>query len=166
MTNANVTIADLDSIDDQTAILAMMDAYSADPMGDGEPLSAYSRESLIDGLRNHPTTLVFLARMNDSPSGIATCFGGFSTFAARPLLNISDFYVDPALRGRGIGGVLLRAIEREANSRGCCKITLEVQENNNIARTIYEKFGFSQAVYVADAGGSLCLSKPLTQNVG
>ena len=32
--------ADLDNADHQVAVLAMVDAYSRDPMGDGSPLSA------------------------------------------------------------------------------------------------------------------------------
>jgi GNAT superfamily N-acetyltransferase len=140
-----------------------MDAYSKDPMGDGQPLSEFARQHLIDGLRNHPTTLVFLALEGTPPRGIATCFGGFSTFAARPILNISDFYVEPEFRGHGLGRSLLAAIECEARDKGCCKLTLEVQQNNSRARSIYGRFGFAQAVYAADVagGGSIYMVKPL-----
>ena len=84
------------------------------------------------------------------PCGIAACFRGFSTFAAKPLINISDFYVVPSLRGRGLGRTLLDAIQDEAVTTGCCKLTLEVQQNNARARSVYGKFGFAQAVYAAD----------------
>ena len=166
MSNTRVAIADLDSPDDQHSIVEMMDAYSCDQMGDGKPLSKFARKNLVAGLREHPTTLVFLARADDLACGIATCFGGFSTFAARPLLNISDYFVEPDFRGRGVGKQLLDAIELEAVKRGCCKITLEVQENNRHARAIYDRFGFTQAVYVADAGGSLFMSKSLINSDG
>ena len=156
--------ADLSNTHHQDSILAMMDAYSKDPMGDGKPLSEFARQNLIEGLRNHPTTLVFLVLEDILPRGIATCFGGFSTFAARPLINISDFYIDPEFRGRGLGRSLLAAIECEARNRSCCKLTLEVQENNSRARSIYRRFGFAQAIYPADAmgGGSVYMVKPLT----
>lgn len=164
MPEIQIVKADLLNAHHQDAILAMMDAYSNDPMGDGKPLSEFARKHLIDGLRTHPTTLVFLAFEGDRPVGIATCFGGFSTFAARPLINISDFYIDPEFRGRGLGRTLLAAIEREARDKGCCKLTLEVQENNSRARSIYGRFGFAQAVYAADmmGGGSIYMVKPLT----
>ena len=123
----------------------MMDAYSRDPMGDEKPLSDYARQNLIPGLINHPTTIVLLALEAETPCGIATCFLGFSTFAAKPLINISDFYIEPQLRGHGIGYKLLNAVEDEARRIGCCKLTLEVQQNNAIARAIYSKFGFAQA---------------------
>lgn len=162
---ADITIvqADLARTEHQEAVVAMLDAYARDPMGDAQPLSDYARTHLVAGLQGHPTTLVLLVFADQRPVGIATCFGGFSTFAARPLLNISDFYVAPELRGQGLGRALLAAIEAEARRRGCCRLTLEVQQNNSRARAIYGDFGFAQAVYPADAngGGSLYLVKPL-----
>jgi GNAT superfamily N-acetyltransferase len=153
--------ADLNNPDHQAATLAMMDAYSRDIMGDGRPLSDWARDHLITGLRDHPTSLVFLAFQGERPVGIATCFRGFSTFAARPLLNISDYFILPEHRGHGFGRRLLAAIERGAHHFGCCRLTLEVQENNHRARAIYHAAGFAQAVHVAEAGGSLYMSKPL-----
>jgi GNAT superfamily N-acetyltransferase len=164
MPEIDIVTADLLNPAHQNAVLLMLDAYSADPMGDEQPLSDFARANLIDGLRIHPTTLIFLAMQDDQPLGIAVCFRGFSTFAAMPLLNLHDFYVDPQTRGHGIGRALLGAIEREARHSGCCKLTLEVQENNPRARTMYGRFGFAQAVYAADAkgGGTLFMTKLVT----
>ena len=156
-----VVEADLALPEHAAAVLAMLDAYSADPMGDGHPLSAEARAKVIAGLRAHPTTLVFLAFHAGVPAGIATCFRGFSTFAARPLINVHDFFVVPALRGRGIGRALMAAVERKARATGCCKLTLEVQENNARARRLYDACGFSQAQYVEAAGRSVFLWKRL-----
>ncbi len=92
---------------------------------------------------------------------LATCFRGFSTFAALPILNISDLAVLPEYRGRGFSRSLLAAVEKKARALGCCKITLEVQENNTLARRTYERGGFSQAVYGPTTGGSLYYWKSL-----
>lgn len=141
-------------------------AYALDPMGNGGPLPEDVLGRLIDGLRAHPTTVIFLAYAGDRPVGIATCFRGFSTFAARPLLNIHDLAVLPEARGMGIGRKLLQAVERKARELGCCKVTLEVQENNARARRLYERTGFSQAVYGETTGGSLFYTKMLTSTFG
>ncbi len=161
--SVEITKANLRDADHQRIIVAMMDAYSQDPMGDGKPLSDYAREHLVTGLIEQPTTIVFLVFENKIPCGIATCFRGFSTFAAKPLINVSDFYIESRLRGKGIGKKLLMAIEHEAKTTGCCRLTLEVQQNNSVARTVYGNFGFQQAVYAADAngGGSLYMVKHL-----
>ncbi len=161
MNDINVIEADLNDPLHADATLTMMDAYARDPMGDGNPLSDFAVANLISGLLAHPTTAVFLAFSNARPIGIATCFRGFSTFAAKSLLNISDFYVDPEFRGNGVGRALLAAVESAARQLGCCKLTLEVQEHNAIARHTYGRFGFSQAVHVPEAGGAIFLVKPL-----
>ncbi|HEY3366593.1 MAG TPA: GNAT family N-acetyltransferase [Symbiobacteriaceae bacterium] len=160
MLPVEIVEADLALTAHQQAVLELMDAYAMDPMGDGHPLSAEARAKLIPGLRQHPT-LIFLAFVSGRAIGIAVCFRGFSTFAARPLINISDLDVLPAYRGQGIGRRLLEAVERKGRETGCCKLTLDVQENNHRARQVYGALGFAQAVHVEAAGGALFLSKPL-----
>jgi ribosomal protein S18 acetylase RimI-like enzyme len=163
MNEGSITVieADLSRADHQEATLELLNAYSVDPMGDGRPLSEAARRDLIPGLRAHPTTMVFLAYHGSEAAGVAICFLGFSTFAARPLLNIHDYCVLPGYRGTGIGRMLLAAVEERACAMGCCRITLEVQENNHRAKRVYAAAGFSQAVHVAEAGGALFLSKQL-----
>jgi hypothetical protein len=46
-----VVEADISLPGDAAAVLAMLDAYSSDPMADGHPLSADARANLIAGLR-------------------------------------------------------------------------------------------------------------------
>lgn len=147
-----VTQANLDHAPDAEGVLSMIRAYARDPFGQGRDLDPPVRESLIDRLREQPGALIFLARMGHRPVGIAVCFRGFSTFAARPLVNIHDVYVDPAARGQGVGIRLLEAVEAKARALDCCKLTLEVQERNTTARGLYERFGFVEGVYDADAG--------------
>jgi GNAT superfamily N-acetyltransferase len=156
-----VVEADLSGADHQQAIVRLLNAYAMDPMGDGKPLSEAAQNGLIAGLRQHPTTLVFLAYQGSEAIGLAICFRGFSTFAARPLVNIHDFFVVPGQRGTGVGRRLLARIEQRARAIGCCKLTLEVQEHNERAKRVYEATGFTQAVYVPAAGGSVNLAKTL-----
>ena len=153
--------ADLSRNDHADATLRLLNAYAMDPMGDGKPLSETTRRDLIPALRQHPTTMVFLAWRGTEPIGLAICFRGLSTFAARPLLNIHDYYVAPASRGTGVGRLLLGAVEQRAREIGCCKLTLEVQENNRRARDVYRAAGFARSTYVPEAGGALFLSKVL-----
>ena len=114
MLQIKIVEADLNRIDHQQAVLELIGAYAMDPMGNGKPLSADVRRDLIPGLQKHPTTVIFLAYHGDKAVGIAACFLGFSTFAARPLINIHDFAVLPAHRGQGIGRGLLEEVEHQA----------------------------------------------------
>jgi ribosomal protein S18 acetylase RimI-like enzyme len=142
MSEVTVIEADLNQSQHQSAILQLINSYARDPMGDGQDLSPAVRDRLIAGLRQHPTTLVLLAFDAAIPVGVAVCFVGFSTFAARPLINIHDLAVIPGYRGRGIGRLLLKTVEAKGQELGCCKLTLEVREDNQRAQLLYQKFGF------------------------
>ena len=163
MSDTRITVieADLSRPDHQAVTIDLLNAYSMDPLADAAPLSDTTRRELIPGLRAHPTTLVFLAYHGTEPVGLAICFRGFSTFAARPLVNIHDFFVAPAHRGTGISRMLFAAIEQRARELGCCKLTLEVLENNHRARNVYAAAGFAPPVYAPGTGGSLFLAKGL-----
>jgi GNAT superfamily N-acetyltransferase len=156
-----VVEADLSRSEHQAATLELIDAYARDPMGKGAPLPVDVKRRLIPGLREHPTTIVFLAYCGGDAVGMAVCFRGFSTFAAKPLINIHDLIVATQHRGQGIGARLLEAVAQKARATGCCKLTLEVQENNHRARRLYEAAGFSQAMYQPEAGGALFMSRVL-----
>ena len=151
--------ADLDNEEHQSSVLAMVDAYSRDPMGDGAPLATEIRERLIPGLRAHPTTIIFLAFDTDTPVGVAVCFLGFSTFAAKSLINLHDVSVLPTHRGRGVGRGLLAAVEAKGLELGCCKLTLEVLDQNDRALRTYTAAGFKRYSLQPGAGEAIFMSK-------
>jgi len=156
-----ITEADLDHPVHQEAIAALINAYARDPMGIGSDLPDEVRSHLLPALRQHPTTLVFLAFQSSKPIGIAVCFLGFSTFAARPLLNVHDLAVLPDYRGQGIGRRLLEQAEQKGRDLGCCKLTLEVREDNHSAQHLYHRVGFGAARSTAKPVRHWFLEKPL-----
>lgn len=156
-----IVIADYDDDDHRRAIPQLLNAYARDLLGFRKPLEEAVLDRLVAGLETFPTTLVLLARMDDAYVGMAICFLGFSTFNARPFINIHDFMVLPEFRRRGIGMAILGAVERIARERGCCKMTLEVQMKNAAARRIYQSFGFKATFLDPEAGEQLSLTKAL-----
>jgi ribosomal protein S18 acetylase RimI-like enzyme len=106
-------------------------------------------------LAAHPGAYALLAEAAGDPVGFATCFVGYSTFRAMPLLNIHDIAVLPAWRGRGIARRLLDAIAQHASALGCCRLTLEVRSDNAPGRALYRRAGF------VTAGCDLFLEKHL-----
>lgn len=154
-------LADLDLPAHQDAVVAMVDAYSRDAFGDAKPLNEDAKARLVPGLRATPTSEIVLAIDGDQPVGIAVCFRCFSTFAARPNLNLHDLTVVPSHRGRGIGKGLLRAAEARARELGCCKLTLEVLDQNHRALGAYLNFGFKRYALRPGAGEAIFLTKEL-----
>src|SRR5258706_1810284 len=94
---------------DAEAFLELLDGYARDPMGGATPLDPEVRRRLVPALREQPQALVLLARASGKPIGLATCFYGFSTFAARPVLNVHDLAAGPAFRQPALGPALLFA---------------------------------------------------------
>src|SRR5271170_7584722 len=138
-----VRAADLAADGDRAALVALLDAYARDPMGGGAPLAVDIIRHLPDRLAAQPGARVWLGFAADGePAGLAVCFAGFSTFAAQPLLNLHDLAVAPLHRGRGVGRRLLAAVEDGARAAGCCKITLEVRDDNAPAQRLYEALGY------------------------
>jgi len=90
------------------------------------------------------------------------CFTGFSTFAARPLVNIHDVCVLAPHRGRGVATALFRRIEDEARARDACKITLEVLSGNHNAKRLYTSLGYGDYTLDPETGHALFWQKRLT----
>jgi ribosomal protein S18 acetylase RimI-like enzyme len=159
--NARIVQADLANPRHAAGVVTVLDTYASDPVGGGKPLAPDVRQRLVPALREHPTALVLLAFDGDEPVGIAVCFFGFSTFKARPLLNIHDLAVIPSYRGQGVGPALLRAAEEHARGKDCCRLTLEVQDDNSRARAVYRRFGFEDYVLGDESAPTRFLVKPL-----
>jgi ribosomal protein S18 acetylase RimI-like enzyme len=141
------------------AIPYLLNAYAKDLLGFRKNLKAHVLDALVPGLEQTQNDLVLLARTRRDYVGMAICFFGFSTFHARSLINIHDFMVLEDFRGRGIGRALLNEIESIAHDMDCCKITLEVQENNTPARRLYRSGGFKDSFLDQEAGSQLSMTK-------
>jgi ribosomal protein S18 acetylase RimI-like enzyme len=152
--------SDFGDSQDAAAIVDILDSYASDPVGGGAPLGDDVRRRLVPELQQVSSALALLAFADQQPVGIAMCFFGFSTFNARPLLNIHDLAVLPSHRGKGIGRALLAEAEKRARDGGCCRLTLEVQDNNTTGRSLYSKSGFVDHV-LGDSAATRFLIKPL-----
>ena len=125
--------------------VGLLDAYARDPMGAGTALAPEVRERLMIDLPRRQGLHGLLAEAGDQAIGFATCLVGYSTFRARPLLNVHDIAVLPDWRGLGIGGRLLEAAAELGRRLDCCRLTLEVRPDNPSAQRLYARAGFVQA---------------------
>ncbi|MEP2776549.1 MAG: GNAT family N-acetyltransferase [Luteolibacter sp.] len=143
MSTPILTLADPSHPDHASAIVGLLDIYASSPMGGGEGLSDFTKANLCAELSKKAGTRVILAFADGHPAGLIIAFEGFSTFQCKLLLNIHDVIVHPDHRGKGLAKLLLTKCEEVAREIGCCKLTLEVLEGNDIAKRTYTSSGFT-----------------------
>ena len=142
-------------------LVDLLDAYARDPMGGGEPLSIEVQRTLPQRLAAVPYAHSWIAYVDDQPAGLLNAFLAFSTFKAKPLMNIHDIAVKSDFRGLQLSQQLLQAAEMEAIELGCCKVTLEVLSGNEVAKNAYRKFGFEGYELDPENGHALFWQKHL-----
>jgi ribosomal-protein-alanine N-acetyltransferase len=71
--------------------------------------------------------------------------GHVAGWAAREDLDetISDFWVDPAFTGHGLGSALLESIEKEVAEQGLDKVMMHTHAENNEAIAFFKKNGYA-----------------------
>ena len=138
-----IVAADLGDPEHCAGLVHCLDQYAADPMGRGEGLPPEVQRAIVPGLLAHPERLIRLALHERAVVGAAVCFVGFSTFAAKPRVNVHDLCVLGPHRARGVGRALLESVLAAARELGCSGVTLEVRTDNEVAQKLYRSLGFS-----------------------
>ena len=159
MSGLQIRRVDYLNAQDAEALVFLLDAYAQDAMGGGEALKPDNAARLCKDLSSIAGAASFIAWLDDQPIGLINCFEGYSTFKAKPLLNVHDIAVLSAHRSQGVGQALLKAAEDHARNRGCCKLTLEVLSGNGPAMASYKRFGFAQYELDPAAGQAQFMQK-------
>lgn len=149
-------IVRLASDQDLEALLALETACFAT-----DRLSRRSYHALLT--RAHAKVLI--AERNATPVGAAVILFHSNSAVAR----LYSLAISPAVRGAGIGRLLLRQAQMAALNQGRRLMHLEVRLDNAPARHLYESEGF-RAIrrlpgYYADGMGGLRLERPLLSPV-
>jgi len=142
-------------------MLFLLDNYALDPMGGSTALSQSVKDNLVTELAKLPHAFSVICYVDDKPAGLINCFEAFSTFKCKPLINIHDVVVSVEYRGLGLSQKMMQHVEHIAIKKGCCKVTLEVLEGNQVAKNAYLKFGFTGYELDPKIGKALFWEKPL-----
>ena len=68
-------------------------------------------------------------------------FHNFSTFLGKPGIYLEDLYVNPEMRGKGFGNVMLAYLAQLALERHCGRLEWWVLDWNESAVQFYKSFG-------------------------
>ena len=142
-------------------LVLLLNNYALDPMGGSEGLSEHTKTNLVSALNQTENAFSVLCYVDNKPAGLINCFQGFSTFKCKPIINIHDVTVSSEYRGLGLSSQMMEKVQKVAQERGACKLTLEVLEGNTVAQNAYKKMGFSGYELDPKMGKAMFWEKPL-----
>lgn len=99
------------------------------------------QDLLRDGFGPRPYFECLIAEQDGRPAGFALYFFTYGTWSGRPGLFLEDLFVEPELRGQGIGKALLIRLGEIAVERNCSKMKWEVLDWNQSAIDFYSSLG-------------------------
>jgi [ribosomal protein S18]-alanine N-acetyltransferase len=124
-------IEPLSSSEEIDAVLAVEEASFTSP---------WTRDMYLAELENRTVSYCYLAKNADG-----RVVGFCSFWRVLDELHINNLAVLPEERRAGIGSALLQFVLNEGAALGARRATLEVRRSNELARLMYERFGFTVA---------------------
>lgn len=82
-----------------------------------------------------------LAFWNGEAAGFALWFYNFSTFAGKAGIYLEDLFVEPQLRGKGIGKALIKGLARRCVAEGLPRLQWWVLDWNEPSIAVYKSMG-------------------------
>ncbi|MGB1236062.1 MAG: GNAT family N-acetyltransferase [Planktomarina sp.] len=134
---AHLTIA---TIEYMTALVPLVTAFHLE---EGITLSPSERITALKPLlRGSPLGEVHLIGPANAPIGYIAISHGYSIEFGGPDAFIDEFYIRPAIRGRGMGSEVMEAIASHLQTIGTRALHLEVAATNDRAAQLYSRKGF------------------------
>ena len=106
----------------------------------GEPVTAATWRRLLlksDGLFGR------LAIYDGAIAGFTACVLHAGTWTQQPICYLEDLFVDPVLRGKGIGEALIDDLIARAKELGWSRLYWHTRGDNLVARRLYDKFAMA-----------------------
>ncbi len=100
---------------------------------------------LSDIINNPEVGDIVIATENSKVVGMVNMLYTISTAVGGVVVILEDMVVSPTAQGRGIGSKLIDYSFELAKSKGCKRITLLTDNDNEIAHSFYKKHGFNQS---------------------
>ena len=123
---------------DKARCLELLSHLSAATGSTMSPNAGDTFDSLVDKTRGE----VLVATENDHILGQAAVSYNLAMRYGGEYCQLEELIVDPAARGKNIGGLLMEALLNRARSRGCAACGLYLLESTMHNQPFYEKYGF------------------------
>ncbi len=135
---------------DLSAVTALVGGFR-DFLGSSGPNNAELEVTVAQLLDERSTEFLLIG---EPPVGFVQLRFRLSVWTGTEDAWLEDAYVDEASRGHGHGRTLVAAAVDRARSRGCKRIQLDVNQDNEPAIKLYESIGFAPIHNQAKFGDS------------
>ncbi len=136
------TRADLPAI---VRLFASQDGNERDQGQDREALDALdpAYAAALDAIAGDPDNLLMVAELGGDVVGVfQLTMTQLVAHRGGRVAEVEAVFVDPAVRGRGVGGAMMRWAIDEARRRGCFRLQLTSNKKRTRAHAFYERLGF------------------------
>ncbi len=121
---------------DHAELLALARTFHSE---DGHPLDDGGERAIRETCAGHPLVRGYLIHEGEVTLGYCVLTLGFGIEFGGPEIFLDDLYLVPEARGRGIGDMVLAAIDAEARRLGARAIHLVVVPENERAQRLYRR---------------------------
>lgn len=130
---------------DAATVIDMMRTFYASPAVSTNGSREIFEADLAECIGDSPYAEGFVFEDGGSIVGYGMLAKSFSTEFGKRCIWIEDLYLEPDYRGRGIGSAFFAFVEERYPN---CLLRLEVEEDNERARHVYDKCGFDVLPYM------------------
>jgi GNAT superfamily N-acetyltransferase len=132
------------TVDDVEAIHRAMIGI-ATIMGEREKVVSTPDDIRRFGFGEKPAFEALIAEADGQCAGVCVFFASFSTYRGEPGVYVQDLFVEPAMRGSGVGAKLLHRLAAVTRERGGRYIRLSVDVRNAGAQAFYTRLGIKHS---------------------
>jgi ribosomal protein S18 acetylase RimI-like enzyme len=144
--------------DDAPAVVGLLIAFR-DWMGRNGPADG-AMEAAVARVVEEPSSEFLIGRgAAGEPAGLAQVRYRWSVWTNAEDCWLEDLFVIEAARREGLGAALMEAVIERARARGCRRVELDVDADNDPALALYRRFGFSNES--KGPAGTLLMGRPL-----
>jgi GNAT superfamily N-acetyltransferase len=132
----------LATLDDLDQLVPLFDGYRQFYEKPSDMVVA--RRFLADRMSRDESVVLVAEDRDGTVIGFVQLFRTFSSIVAAPIYLLSDLFVAPAARRRGVGALLLKAATETARARGAVRLELSTAMTNVSAQRLYEALGWKR----------------------
>ncbi len=103
-----------------------------------------ARQFLTDRMTCGESVVLIAERLDGAAIGFVQLFPSFSSILAAPIYVLSDLFVAPVARRRGVGTLLLKSAAETGRASGVVQLELATGTSNVSAQRLYESLGWKR----------------------